>query len=109
MCSIASDGRVAWIGLPERETAKIHELRQRGEIGLQMSVEVRAPVVVGIFPMRIARYVTGAITNGNGLGLLRHGTATAQGTGTMVGNGAGANLGPSERPQPGYPILYEPK
>jgi hypothetical protein len=51
------DGKVAWVGLPEREAAKLQELWLRDEIGLQMSVEVRAPVVVGVFPMRIARYV----------------------------------------------------
>lgn len=51
------DGQVAWVGLPEREAAKLQELWLRDEIGLQLSVEVRAPVVVGVFPMRIARYV----------------------------------------------------
>ena len=30
----------------------------RDEIGLELSVEVRARVVVGIYPMRIARFVT---------------------------------------------------
>lgn len=50
-------GQVAWIGLPEREAAKLQDLWLRDEIGLQLSVEVHAPVVVGVFPMRIARYV----------------------------------------------------
>ena len=51
------DGSVAWVGLPEREAAKLQELWQRDEVGLELSVEVRAPVVVGVYPMRIARYV----------------------------------------------------
>ncbi len=51
------DGTRAWIGLPEREALKIQDLWQRDEVGLELSVEVHAPVVVGIYPMRIARYV----------------------------------------------------
>jgi hypothetical protein len=50
------NGTRAWIGLPEREAAKVQDLWQRDEVGLELSVEVRAPVVVGIYPMRIARY-----------------------------------------------------
>jgi hypothetical protein len=64
-------GTVAWIGLPEREAAKLQELWQRKELGFELSVEVRAPVVVGVYPMRIARYVMdgGSLngTNGNGM------------------------------------------
>ena len=64
-------GTVAWIGLPEREAAKLQELWQRNELGFELSVEVRAPVVVGVYPMRIARYVMdgGSLngTNGNGM------------------------------------------
>jgi hypothetical protein len=54
---IERDGTVAWIGLPEREAAKLQDLWRRDEIGLEMSVEVRAPAVVGVYPMRIARYL----------------------------------------------------
>jgi hypothetical protein len=57
---VQRNGTSAWIGLPEREATKLQELWQRDELGLEMSVEVHAPVVVGIYPMRIARYVTGA-------------------------------------------------
>src|SRR5437870_7239177 len=62
MCSVERDGQIAFIGLPEREASKIQELWSREEIGLELSVEVRAPVVIGVYPMRIARYVT----DGNG-------------------------------------------
>ena len=58
MAHVQRNGTSAWIGLPEREATKLQELWQRDELGLEMSVEVRAPVVVGIYPMRIARYVT---------------------------------------------------
>ena len=57
MSQLVRNGQIAWIGLPEREAAKLQDLWLRDEIGLQLSVEVRAPVVVGVFPMRIARYV----------------------------------------------------
>ena len=71
MSRLERDGTVAWVGLPEREASKLQELWLRDEIGLQLSVEVRAPVVVGIFPMRIARYVVDGIalngSNGNGV------------------------------------------
>lgn len=60
MCRVEHDGRSAFLGLPEREATKIQDLWSRGEIGLELSVEVRAPVVVGIYPMRIARYVMDA-------------------------------------------------
>ena len=56
---------IAWVGLPEREASKVEELWQRDEIGLELSVEVRASVVVGVYPMRISRYLAdGFGTNG---------------------------------------------
>lgn len=54
---ITWNGSSAYVGLPEREAAKLTELVERGEVGLELSVEVHAPVVVGIYPLRIARYV----------------------------------------------------
>jgi hypothetical protein len=67
---IERDGTVVWIGLPEREAAKLRDLWQRDEIGLELSVEVRAPAVVGVYPMRIARYLVdhmpSPVMNGNG-------------------------------------------
>ena len=65
MSRLERDGHVVWVGLPEREATKLQDLWLRDEIGIQLSVEVRAPVVVGIFPMRVARYVMdGASFNG---------------------------------------------
>ena len=65
MALLRRNGTSAWIGLPDREAAKLQELWDRGELGMELSVEVRAPVIVGVYPMRIARYVMDA-TNGNG-------------------------------------------
>jgi len=64
MSAIARNGTRAFIGLPEREAAKLQDLWEHDEIGMQLSVEVSAPVVVGIFPMRIARFVIDQATNG---------------------------------------------
>lgn len=62
-------GESAYLGLPEREADKIADMWARGEVGLELSVEVHAPVVIGIYPMRIARFITDggfAMLNGNG-------------------------------------------
>jgi hypothetical protein len=56
MALLRRNGTSAWIGLPDREAGKLQELWDRGELGVELSVEVRAPVVVGVYPMRIARY-----------------------------------------------------
>ncbi|MGH3111977.1 MAG: hypothetical protein ACRDOP_00750 [Gaiellaceae bacterium] len=71
VCRLERDGVVAWVGLPQREASKLQDLWLRDEVGLELSVEVRAPAVVGVFPMRIARYLTdGASFNGsNGNGV----------------------------------------
>lgn len=73
MCRVERDGQSAYVGLPEREALKIQDLWSRGEIGLELSVEVRAPVVVGIFPMRIARYVVDAASGHQSNGHLASG------------------------------------
>jgi hypothetical protein len=94
---ISRDGTVAWIGVPEREAAKLEELWHRDEIGMQLSVEVRAPVVVGVYPMRIARYVMdGASLNGsNGNGVHPHHVAEH-----ALDAELGAELDPELDPEP---------
>ncbi len=57
MSVVSRNGTTAYIGLPEREATKLQDLWQRDEIGVELSVEVRAPVVIGVYPMRIARFV----------------------------------------------------
>jgi hypothetical protein len=64
MAQLERDGQVCYIGLPEREASKLQDLWMRNEVELELSVEVRAPVVIGVYPMRIARYVI----DGNGAG-----------------------------------------
>lgn len=66
MSVVSRNGTTAYVGLPEREASKLQDLWQRDEVGVELSVEVRAPVVVGVFPMRIARFVVDHAVNGNG-------------------------------------------
>lgn len=66
MALLRRNGTAAWIGLPDREATKLQDLWDRDELGVELSLEVRAPVVVGVYPMRIARYVIEGATNGNG-------------------------------------------
>jgi hypothetical protein len=66
MSVVSRNGTTAYIGLPEREATKLQDLWQREEVGVELSVEVRAPVIVGVWPMRIARFVIEQSTNGNG-------------------------------------------
>ena len=66
MVCLRRNGTQAWIGLPEREATKLQDLWDRDEIGVELSVEVRAPVVIGVYPMRIARYLVEMGANGNG-------------------------------------------
>jgi len=68
MSVVARNGTSAYIGLPEREAAKLEDLWHRDEVGVELSVEVRAPVIVGVYPMRIARFVIDQATSGGGNG-----------------------------------------
>ena len=72
MSVVSRNGTTAYIGLPEREASKLQDLWQRDEVGMELSVEVHAPVVVGVYPMRIARFVIDHTTNGNGHGFHLH-------------------------------------
>jgi hypothetical protein len=64
--AVARNGTTAYIGLPEREALKVQDLWQRDEIGVELSVEVHASVVVGLYPMRIARFVLDQASGSNG-------------------------------------------
>jgi len=46
MVLISRNGSSAFIGVPAREAAKLEELWMRDELGVELSVDVRAPVVV---------------------------------------------------------------
>jgi hypothetical protein len=41
-----------YVGLPEREGALLGELLRGGEIGYELSLDPRTPVVIGVYPMR---------------------------------------------------------
>lgn len=91
MTHLQRNGTSAWIGLPEREAAKIQDLWDREELELELSVEVRAPVVVGVYPMRMARYVIDGAANGtNGAS----GTNGTNGHAATNGNGAAPGAEP---------------
>jgi len=68
MSVVSRNGTTAYIGLPEREATKLQDLWQREEVGVELSVEVHAPVVVGIYPMRISRFVTDHLSIGHATG-----------------------------------------
>ncbi len=68
MSVVSRNGTTAYIGLPERESTKLQDLWQRDEVGVELSVEVHAPVVVGIYPMRISRFVTDHASTGHANG-----------------------------------------
>ena len=76
MSVVSRNGTTAYIGLPERESSKLQDLWQRDEVGVELSVEVRAPVVVGVYPMRIARFVLDQASAVNG-----HAQTNGQGNG----------------------------
>lgn len=100
MAHLHRNGTSAWIGLPEREASKLEELWQRDELGMELSVEVRAPVVVGIYPMRIARYVMDGFPihgAGNGAGN-GHAHPGSNGRPVSEGNGALQSAVPGPRP-----------
>ena len=86
MSVVSRNGTTAYIGLPEREATKLQDLWQRDEVGMQLSVEVKAPVIVGIYPMRIARFVLDQAHVGNG-----H---------YPNGNGGGPDAEPDHEPDP---------
>ncbi|HSK53468.1 MAG TPA: hypothetical protein VLA44_11980 [Clostridia bacterium] len=45
------DARI-YVGLPERECELLGELVRGGEVGYELSLDPRTPVVVGVYPMR---------------------------------------------------------
>ena len=105
MSVISRNGTRAYVGLPDREASKLQDLWQRDELGVELSVEVKAPVVVGVYPMRIARFVIdqttsvhpapGAFANGDGT---THGLRGLMRPGPIPGDGAS----PDGRPRPVY-------
>jgi hypothetical protein len=46
------DGTNVFVGLPPREGGLLGELLRGGEVGYELSLDPRSPVVVGLYPMR---------------------------------------------------------
>jgi hypothetical protein len=46
-----ANGRI-YVGLPPREGSLLGELLRGGEVGFELSLDPRSPVVVGLYPMR---------------------------------------------------------
>jgi hypothetical protein len=46
------DESCIYVGLPERECQLLGELVRGGEVGYELSLDPRTPIVVGVYPMR---------------------------------------------------------
>lgn len=46
------DDSAIYVGLPAREGFLLGELLRGGEIGYELSLDPRSPIVVGVYPMR---------------------------------------------------------
>jgi hypothetical protein len=46
------DAGAIYVGLPAREGGLLGELLRGGEIGYELSLDPRTPIVVGVYPMR---------------------------------------------------------
>ncbi len=49
---VSMDRHTIFVGLPAREGALLGELLRGGEIGCELSLDPRTPVVIGVYPMR---------------------------------------------------------
>jgi hypothetical protein len=52
VCGIDIGERRVYVGLPAREGSLVGELLRGGDIGYELSLDPRTPVVVGLYPMR---------------------------------------------------------
>jgi hypothetical protein len=52
VCPIELEPGLIFVGLPPREGDLLGELLRAGEIGYELSMDPRTPVVVGVYPMR---------------------------------------------------------
>lgn len=49
---VSVDAGAIYVGLPAREGALLGELLRGGEIGYELSLDPRTPIVIGVYPMR---------------------------------------------------------
>ena len=52
VCAVDVGDRRIFVGLPPREGSLVGELLRGGDIGYELSLDPRTPVVVGLYPMR---------------------------------------------------------
>ena len=52
VCAIDLGERRVFVGLPPREGSLLGELLRGGDIGYELSLDPRTPIVVGLYPMR---------------------------------------------------------
>jgi hypothetical protein len=52
VCPIQLEPGRVFVGLPEREGNLLGDLLRAGEIGYELSMDPRTPIVVGVYPMR---------------------------------------------------------
>ena len=50
--AVEVDRQRVYVGLPEREGRLLGELLSAGDIGVELSLDPIAPIVVGVFPIR---------------------------------------------------------
>jgi len=46
------DAGAIYVGLPAREGRLLGELVRGGEVGYELSLDPRTPIVIGVYPMR---------------------------------------------------------
>jgi hypothetical protein len=49
---VTPDGLTVYVGLPEREASHLAGLVREGDIGIEISRDPRAPVVVGVYAIK---------------------------------------------------------
>jgi hypothetical protein len=50
--AVRLDPGLVYVGLPPREGSLLGELLRAGEIGYELSLDPRSPIVIGVYPMR---------------------------------------------------------
>lgn len=49
---VRMDPGLVYVGLPEREGRLLGELLRAREVGYELSLDPRTPIVIGVYPMR---------------------------------------------------------
>jgi len=49
---VSLEAGAIFVGLPEREGRLLGDLVRGGEVGYELSLDPRTPIVIGVYPMR---------------------------------------------------------